>query len=311
MVGKRRDVFGFLGDGPRLPPPGGACLSSLSPMADTGFASQDARDDFSRARRRAALAELSGRLRGQAGDVRTLLPFEEVVAALGRTGERNLGLQTIRLDTIVGSVDRALEFDADLRPRTRRVRQRWQRINAAQRKGEGMPPIKAYRVGGLHFIEDGHHRVSVASHLGHDAIEARVTEVQTRVAPGEELKLSDLPAKSHERLFTERVPLGKAARARISFSDPEHGYAQLAEGVEAWGFRLIQGLGEPLDRFEVAASWFRDEFEPVVEALREAELVGKGTEADAYLRVADQRYQLLRTHNWGDQVIEKLRESID
>lgn len=280
-------------------------------MADTGFASQDAQDDFLRARRRAALSGLARRLRGQAGDVRTLLPFEEVIAALGRTGEKKLGLQSIRLDTIVGSVDRAEEFDADLRPRTGRVRQRWQRINAAQRKGEGMPPIRVFRIGGLHFIEDGHHRVSVARHLGHDVIEAYVTEVQTRIAPGKVLKLSDLPAKSHERLFLERVPLPAKARARISFSDPERGYAKLAEGVEAWGFRLIQGLGGPLDRVEVADSWFRDEFVPVVEALREADLVGRGTDADAYLRVANLRYQLLRTHDWGEEVIEKLRRELD
>lgn len=280
-------------------------------MADTGFASQDAQGDFSRARRRAALSELAGRLRGQAGDVRTLLPFEEVVAALGRVGERRVGLETIRLDTIVGSVDRALEFDSGLRPRTRRVRLRWQKINEAQRKGQGMPPINVYRVGGLHFIEDGHHRVSVAAHMGHDSIEAYVTEVKTRVSPGERISLSELPAKSHERLFLERVPLPPEARDRIDFSDPERGYAQLAEGIEAWGFRLIQGLGEPLDRAEVAAAWFRDEYEPVVEALRRAELIGKGTEADAYLRVADQRYQLLRTHDWGDEVIDRLRERLD
>jgi hypothetical protein len=280
-------------------------------VADTGFSSQDAQSDFSRARRRAALSTLAARLRGQAGDVRTLLPFEEVVEALGRTGEQRLGLETIPLETIVGSVDRADEFDSKLRPRTRRVRQRWQRINQAQRRGESMPPIEVYRVGGLHFVLDGHHRVSVACHLGHDVIEAYVTEVRTRVGPGEELELRDLPAKGHERLFIERVPLSPGAAARIRFSDPELGYAKLAEGIEAWGFRLIQGLGEPLDRREVAEAWLRDEYEPVIDALGQAGLIGEGTEADAYLRVADQRYQLLRTHDWGEDVIERLQERLD
>ena len=135
-------------------------------VIDTGFTSQDAQSDFNRARRRAALGRLSSRLRGQAGDVSTLLPFEEVVDALGRTGERRIGLQSIPLDTIVGSVDRAEEFDRDFRPRSARVRARWQRINEAQRRGEGMPPIEVLRVGGLHFVVDGHHRVSVARHLG-------------------------------------------------------------------------------------------------------------------------------------------------
>jgi hypothetical protein len=43
----------------------------------------------------------------------------------------------------------------------------------------------------------------------------------------------------------------------------------LAEGVEAWGFRVIQAIRQPLSREEVAAAWFRDDYVPVVDALRE------------------------------------------
>ena len=277
---------------------------------DTGFSSQDAQSDFSRTRRRAAIGRLVARLRGQAGDVSTLLPFEEVVEALGMVGEKQLGPKTIPVDSIVGSVDRAGEFDRSFRPTSGRARQRWQRINVAQRQGKGMPPIDVYRVGGLHFVKDGHHRVSVARYRRLEVIEAYVTEVLTRVKLGDGLRIDDLPAKSHERLFIERVPLSGQARARIRLSDPERGYASLAEGIEAWGFRLMQGLGEPLDRAEVAEAWFWDEFVPVVEALEEAGLIGAGTEADAYLRVSDARYMLLRTHEWGEEVIERLREEL-
>lgn len=276
---------------------------------DTGFTTQDAQSDFNRSRRRAALGRLASRLRGQAGDVTTLLPFEEVVQALGRTGERRLGLLTVSLESIVGSVDRTTEFDRDFRPRTGRARSRWQRINAAQRRGEGMPPITAFRVGGLHFVEDGHHRVSVARHLRLGVIEAYVTEVITRVAPEEGLRLADLPAKSHERLFLERIPLDRDQLAQISFSNPERGFAELAEAVEAWGFRLIQGLGEPRTRREIAQAWFRDEYLPVLEDLREAELIGNSTQTDAYFRITCDRYMLLRTHDWDDGIIERLRSA--
>lgn len=276
---------------------------------DTGFTSQDAESDFNRSRRRAALARLAGRLRGQAGDVTTLLPLEEVVAALGRTGERRVGLETIRLDTIVGSVDRTTEFDRDFRPRTARVRARWQRINEAQRSGKGMPPIKVFRVGGLHFVEDGHHRVSVARHRKQEVIEAYVTEILTRVPPDQGLQIRQLPAKSHERLFLERVPLTREQRARIRFRDPATGFAELAEAVEAWGFRLIQGLGEPRDRAEIAQAWFHDEFEHVVADLAEADLIGEATEAEAYMVVTRDRYMLLRTHDWDESIIERLREA--
>ena len=217
-------------------------------MAGWRTPASTARTRRATSRRRGAarrLGKLAARLRGQAGDVSTLLPFEEVVEALGRTGEQRLGLQTIPLETIVGSVDRGGEFDRSSGPTTERVRQRWQRINEAQRRGEGMPPIEVYRVGGLHFVIDGHHRVSVARHMSLEVIEAYVTEVQTRVRPGEQLRIAELPRKSHERLFLERVPLRPRPAREISLSDPERGYAELAEGVEAWGFRLIQGLGEP------------------------------------------------------------------
>jgi hypothetical protein len=48
----------------------------------------------------------------------------------------------------------------------------------AQRRGE---PIPAYRVGGLHFVEDGHHRVSIAAAAHQEMISAYVTEVLTDV----------------------------------------------------------------------------------------------------------------------------------
>ncbi|TMK68499.1 MAG: chromosome partitioning protein ParB, partial [Actinobacteria bacterium] len=107
---------------------------------DTGFPSQDAQTDFSRARRRQVLAHLAMRLRGD-DDVNLILPFEEFVEALGHRGERSLGLQTIPLDSIVGTVDRWREFDRRFRPTSQRVRGRWQRIAEAERRGEAMPPI--------------------------------------------------------------------------------------------------------------------------------------------------------------------------
>jgi hypothetical protein len=171
-----------------------------------------------------------------------------------------------------------------------------------------MPPISVYRVGGLHFVRDGHHRVSVARALGQSTIDAHVTEVLTRLAPSETMTVGDLPLKSHERVFLERVPLSPEQVARIRLTDP-WGYAELAEGVEAWGFRLTQERRTHMDRRTVADAWFEDEYVPVVELLRGAELLGEGTETEAYMRVAGERYRLLRTHSWSDEVIARLRES--
>jgi hypothetical protein len=277
---------------------------------DTGFPAQDAHADFSRARRRQVLSRLVQRLRGEPDDVDVILPFEEVVSALGYRGERRIGTQTIALDSIVGSVDRAREFDRSFRPKSRRLRSRWQRIATAMRRGEAMPPIDVYRIGELHFVRDGHNRVSVARSLRLEVIDAYVTEVQTELGADREIDLGDLPMKSHQRLFFERVPLPPEGRERISLQRGSD-YAELAGSVEAWGFRAMQAREELMTREEVARTWFAEEYEPVIELMRQAGLCRRGTETEAYVRLAGFRYLLLRTHEWNDDVVERLRDELD
>ena len=277
--------------------------------AETGFPRADVENDFLRARRRQVLSRLANRLRREPDDVNVILPFDEVVAALGLQGERGLGLQTIRLDSIVGTVDSRRDFDRRFRPTSGRVRERWERLALAQRRGEPIPPIDVYRVGDLHFVKDGHHRVSIAIATGLTTIEAYVTEVTTVMPANGIRSRGDLIMKSHERIFRARVPLPPAAYGKITFSDP-WAYAELSESVEAWGFRYMQAEGRFVDREQAARHWFAEEFTPVVRMLRAADLIGSGTDAEAYQRVARERYRLMRTHEWNDEIIERLRREV-
>jgi hypothetical protein len=45
----------------------------------------------------------------------------------------------------------------------------------------------------------------------------------------------------------------------------------------------------------------------VLHLIEEAGLLGSGTEADAYLRVACDRYRLMHTHEWSEDVLARLR----
>ena len=45
------------------------------------------------------------------------------------------------------------------------------------RSGESLPPVSLYRVGGRHFVQDGHHRVSASRAIGRQSVDAYVTEV--------------------------------------------------------------------------------------------------------------------------------------
>ena len=277
--------------------------------AETGFPRADVADEFLRARRRQALARLVQRLRRAPDDVNVILPLDEVLDALGRRGERRLGLQTIRLDTIVGTVDSSRDFDRRFRPTSARVRERWERLALAQRRGEAIPPIEVYRVGDLHFVQDGHHRVSIAMAEGAISIDAYVTEVHTQV-PATGIKgRRDLLFKGYERIFRARVPLTAAAMAKITVTDP-WSYAELGEAVEAWGYRRMQDTGQFSDRAETARHWYAEEYLPVVRMMRTADLIGTRTEAEAYLRVAAERYRLILAHEWSDEIVERLRGRI-
>jgi hypothetical protein len=277
--------------------------------SDTGFPRADVENDFQRARRRQVLSGLAYRLRREPDDVNLILPFDDVVSALGQRGERALGLQTIKLDTIVGTVDSRRDFDRLFRPTSGRVRERWERLALAQRRGEAIPPIDVYRIDGMHFVKDGHHRVSIAMAARQTAIDAYVTEVLTAIPAGGIRGRSDLPMKNYERLFRSRVPLPLQAYAKIVFTDPWC-YAVLGEGVEAWGYRCMQAERQFLDREQVARRWWSEEYLPVVRMLNAADLVGSSTEAEAYLRVARERYRLMRTHQWSDEIIARLRSEI-
>src|SRR6185312_776069 len=154
-----------------------------------GMLGLDAQTDFLRARRRAALGAMVARLRGEPDDVRLVLPYEEVVTALGYVSEHAAGNMVVPLDSIVGTVDRGRDFDRSFRPTSGRVRTRWERIATAQREGKAMPPIDVYRIGDMHFVKDGHHRVSVARAMGFDKIDAYVTEVITEIGADRKITL--------------------------------------------------------------------------------------------------------------------------
>jgi hypothetical protein len=150
-------------------------------MLDTGFPRADVDNDFLRARRHQVLATLAHRLPGQPHDRDRLLWLDEVTGALGWRGQRQLGLQTIPLDTIVGTAEQRRDFDRHSGPPPAGCGNagsswRW-------RSGAAIPPIEVYRVGGLHFVRDGHHRVSIADATGQQTIDAYVTEILTAKPP--------------------------------------------------------------------------------------------------------------------------------
>jgi hypothetical protein len=94
---------------------------------------------------------------------------------------RALGVQPVAIGSIVGTTqpDKAKAFDRAFRPPPW-SQGRWQALWIARCRGTSLPPIEVYRVGGEHYVRDGHHRVSVARSLGETTIDADVVELRPR-----------------------------------------------------------------------------------------------------------------------------------
>lgn len=86
-----------------------------------------------------------------------------------------LGLRDVPLNQIVGSEGRSRDFDQDFRPLRAHNRDRWIGISAARQAGIPLPPVCLIQVGDDYYVRDGHHRISVAKHLGQLEIEAEIT----------------------------------------------------------------------------------------------------------------------------------------
>jgi hypothetical protein len=96
--------------------------------------------------------------------------------AAGRVRARHyLGLRTVPISSIRGSEGRITDFDAAFRPLNSSTAARWQSVATARYRDLPLPPVELILAGGVYYVRDGHHRVSVAAALGEQYIEANVT----------------------------------------------------------------------------------------------------------------------------------------
>lgn len=143
------------------------------------------------------LGPLAGRVRdalrrtSSAADrvaARTVLPslYERHPAAT-RAPRRGVGLHSVPIEAIVGTMRHPSQNTADFLPlprlRGENWRARWQRITRAMDRLEMLPPVDLVQVGDEYFVADGHNRVAAARRAGAVEIDADVTQL---VIPGVE-----------------------------------------------------------------------------------------------------------------------------
>ncbi len=92
---------------------------------------------------------------------------------------RHGGTRAVRIDRIRGTMGRVHDFDLAFRPLDERSRDRWVNIASARLQGIPLDAVDLIQVGEVFFVEDGHHRISVARAFGETCIDAHVTVWET------------------------------------------------------------------------------------------------------------------------------------
>jgi hypothetical protein len=250
--------------------------------------------DFTRARRKAFLRRLGAFLRRDPGSNR-LLSFDEVKSALGAVEQVYLGMRTVPVEKIVGSVGRYRDFDRAFLPSKGDLGDRWKRIDRMMHRAEELPPISLYKIGDAYFVRDGNHRVSVARQLGVEMIDAEVIELRSRVQIDSALTARDLLHKIEQRHLLERLPFDRVLpEVRVEFSDVGD-YRRLATYIEAHGFKLSQLWKRYVSPEEVLRDWYEYQYAPIAEMVREERILDSfpgRTELDLYLWIVTHRERL-------------------
>jgi len=267
-------------------------------MMDENAGLYAAIEDFRSARRQAALEQIVARLTGKSVD---LLSYEDVREKLRVKGQSEKGLHEIPLDAIVGSVGRYGDFTRSFLPRKDSDEDRWAKVKRAVASLEGVPPIQVYQIGEAYFVFDGNHRVSVARQLGATHMEAYVTELQTTVPLSPEDDIKDIVLKAEYADFLENTHLDELRpEADLQLTLPGQ-YPALYEHINV--HRHFMGLAQQryIPYEEAAAHWYDEVYLPVVEVIREQDLLRgfpERTEADLYMWAAEHRAELGEKLEW-------------
>jgi len=247
---------------------------------------QQASSDFSRARGKAVLSQIQHFLNT---DRNRLLSFNDVKDILKPKNEVYRGSQVVPIKLIVGSEGRYHDFNKYFLPKKEHLRQRWQRVDEALIKDIILPSIQLYEIGGVYFVRDGNHRVSVAKTQGVEFIDAEVTSLATEINLKPSMtteELRDALIAYEKSIFYEKTEFGELTNYNeLDFSSPGR-YDVIYNHILVHKYYLNENIEEEIPFSNALVSWYNNVYNPVITIIREQWLLANfpgRTEADLYV----------------------------
>jgi len=255
--------------------------------------------DFQRARRSAFFRQILATIKQEPT---LLLSFDLVKDHLNIASRIYVGLREIDVDQIVGSVDRYQDFDREFFPLSDDVQSKWTSISQAWDEGKELPPIVLYEVGGVYFVEDGNHRVSVAKGRGMTTLWAHIYRFDTNVPLDKDTDVKDLLLKAEYSAFLEQTHLDELRPDQhIEFTRPGR-YETLLNHIEVHRYFKGTDEGRHIPFEEAVTSWYDNVYKPLVDEIRDSDALDQfpdRTEADLYVWISDHLYYLREEYGKG------------
>jgi len=221
--------------------------------------------------------------------------FNEAQEKEGAFDMRDLGIQKIPVDKIVGSVGRYQDFDSKFRMMKHLSRERLDSVKKFMQEGKPLSPVRLYQIRDEYYVLDGNHRIAAAKEFGYSEMDAQVVEFFASENTLEHI----LHREKSE--FRERTCL----HYPIDMTEVGQ-YGHLMEQI-ATHQRYTENIeGRPLSFQNAAAEWYRTIYSPLVAIIQKGRLMKSFPKRS----VAD-LYAFISYHQWEKGSMRKYGSGID
>ncbi len=296
-------------------------------MADIGIATKS-EEDFSKVRNKALVNSLQHFL---SPEETQLISLNDIKEMLHPDNEVYVGMKTVPVENIIGSEGRYNDFDNLFFPKHSHLKNRWLNIDKAYMKGVILPAVTLYEIGGVYFVRDGNHRVSVAKARGVEFIDAEVTSLRTeiRLKPGKSMDTIIKQIIAYEkRLFYAKTNYGDITGDWSLDFTATGQYDVIYNHILTHKYYINLNQVEEISMTDAIMSWRNTVYMPVVNTIIQHKIMRKfkrRTVSDLYVWLIKYWDELKKalgedlplddvledfTHNYSESLLAKIKNNL-
>ncbi len=225
-------------------------------------------DDFNKAHSKALFNEIQHILNPEEA---ALISFTDIKKLLKPKNEVYKGMQVVPIKLIVGSEGRYKDFDNHFFPKSSFLKSRWEHIDMAHIQSTPLPAISLYELGGLYFVRDGNHRVSVAKSRGVETLDAEVVSLQSEIklkAGSTKEQMEAQVIYYEKRVFYSETNFGDITDYWcLDFSSTGQ-YDVIYNHIITHRYYINMNRNEEIPFEDAVMSWFENVYLPVISVIK-------------------------------------------